>query len=98
MLEIEQGSPVDARVVIIFTGVQYRRLSVPGLDHFEGTSVFHAARSTCPHVRHSRRWTHGEPIRRHSSHPSGVRGTTGRIALRCGSGVENDEEMAMAVT
>ena len=69
MLEIEQGSPVEARVVIIFTGVQYRRLSVPGLDHFEGTSVFHAAR-----------------------------GTTGRIALRCGSGVENDEEMAMAVT
>ncbi len=43
VLEIEQGSPVEARAVIISTGVQYRRLPVPGLDRFEGTSVFHAA-------------------------------------------------------
>src|SRR4051812_1173691 len=34
---------------------------------------------TCPHVRHSRRWTHGVPSSRHSSQPRGVRGTTGRI-------------------
>jgi thioredoxin reductase (NADPH) len=43
VLEMEHGSPVEARAVIISTGVQYRRLPVPGLDRFEGTSVFHAA-------------------------------------------------------
>ena len=32
---------------------------------------------TCPQVRHSRRCTHGVPMRRHSSQPCGVRGTTG---------------------
>ena len=42
-LELEQGSPVEARTVVICTGVQYRRLPVPGLEQFEGTSVFHAA-------------------------------------------------------
>ena len=31
---------------------------------------------TCPHWRHRRRCTHVVPSRRHSSHPSGVRGST----------------------
>ena len=31
---------------------------------------------TCPQVRHSRRWTQGDPIRRHSSQPWGRAGTT----------------------
>ena len=31
---------------------------------------------TCPHVRHSRRCTHGVPSRRHSSQPPGVLGVT----------------------
>jgi thioredoxin reductase (NADPH) len=43
VLELEHGSPVEARAVVICTGVQYRRLPVPGLDRFEGTSLFHAA-------------------------------------------------------
>ncbi len=43
VLEMEQGPPVEARAVVISTGVRYRRLPVPGLDRFEGTSVFHAA-------------------------------------------------------
>src|SRR6266508_3049699 len=39
---------------------------------------------TCPQVRHSRRCTHLDPERRHSSQPSGVRGTTGWTSLsRC---------------
>ena len=37
---------------------------------------------TWPHVRHRRRCTQGVPSRRHSSQPSGVRGTTGRISSR----------------
>jgi hypothetical protein len=40
---------------------------------------------TYPQVRHSRRCTHGVPSRRHSSHPSGVLGTTGPTSSRCGS-------------
>src|SRR3954471_13985244 len=40
----------------------------------------------CPHVRQSRKWTHGEPVRRHSSQPSGVLGVTGRIIVTCGHG------------
>jgi thioredoxin reductase (NADPH) len=43
VLELEEGAPVEARTVIVATGVQYRRLPVPGLEKFEGTSVFHAA-------------------------------------------------------
>ena len=43
VLELEQGSPIEARTVIIATGVRYRKLPVPGLDRFESLSVFHAA-------------------------------------------------------
>ncbi|MDH2413046.1 FAD-dependent oxidoreductase [Nocardioides sp. CER19] len=37
------GEDVTAHAVILATGVQYRRLDVPGLDRFEGSSVFYAA-------------------------------------------------------
>src|SRR5580704_10926874 len=40
---------------------------------------------TCPHVRHSRKCTQVVPRLRHSSHPCGVRGVTGRTRIRCGS-------------
>ena len=43
VLEIDQGAPIEARTVIVATGVRYRRLPVPGIDRFEGASVFHAA-------------------------------------------------------
>jgi thioredoxin reductase (NADPH) len=43
VLELEQGAPIEARTVIIATGVRYRRLPVPGLERLEGVSVFHAA-------------------------------------------------------
>src|SRR5437588_1725015 len=38
---------------------------------------------TWPQVRHSRRWTHDVPARRHSSHPAGVRGGTGWSPTSC---------------
>jgi thioredoxin reductase (NADPH) len=42
-LELEGDGSIDARTVVIATGVHYRRLPVPGLERFEGTSVFYAA-------------------------------------------------------
>jgi len=43
VVEIDQGPPIEASTVIVATGVRYRRLPVPGIDRFEGASVFHAA-------------------------------------------------------
>jgi thioredoxin reductase (NADPH) len=37
------GRAVAARVVVIATGARYRRLAVPNLERFEGTSVHYAA-------------------------------------------------------
>ncbi len=39
----EEGTEITARVVVIATGAQYRRLPVERLDEFEGSSVFYAA-------------------------------------------------------
>jgi thioredoxin reductase (NADPH) len=43
VVTLDDGSDVAARAVVIATGVRYRRLSVPRLDEFEGSSVFYAA-------------------------------------------------------
>ncbi|WP_307800498.1 FAD-dependent oxidoreductase [Actinomadura nitritigenes] len=40
---LADGEPVRARCLIIATGARYRRLDVPCLQRFEGTSVFYAA-------------------------------------------------------
>ncbi|MET7452581.1 FAD-dependent oxidoreductase [Streptomyces sp. NPDC005574] len=37
------GSPVRAGAVVLASGVWYRRLEVPGIDHLEGISVYYAA-------------------------------------------------------
>jgi thioredoxin reductase (NADPH) len=42
-VRLSDGSSVTARAVVIATGVRYRRLAVPDLDRFEGTSVYYAA-------------------------------------------------------
>ncbi len=42
-LTIDSGDEVRARSVILATGVSYRRLNVPGLDDYVGTSVFYGA-------------------------------------------------------
>src|SRR6266542_4074469 len=39
--------------------------------------------ATLPHVRHRRRWTHHDPMRRQSSHPFGVPGSTSLIWTMC---------------
>ncbi len=42
-IELADQTVVLARIVLISTGARYRRLSVPDLDKFEGTSVYYAA-------------------------------------------------------
>ncbi|WP_245782382.1 FAD-dependent oxidoreductase [Actinokineospora terrae] len=39
----DDGVEITARAVVIATGVHYRRLEVPGIAEFEGTSVHYAA-------------------------------------------------------
>ena len=40
---LEGGSEITSRPSSIATGARYRRLDVPRLEEFEGTSVFYAA-------------------------------------------------------
>ena len=42
-IELDDGSRVPARAVIIATGAEYRRLSIANLGRFEGTGVYYAA-------------------------------------------------------
>jgi thioredoxin reductase (NADPH) len=40
---LEDGESLSGRAVVIATGAHYRRLPVPGLEEFEGTSIYYAA-------------------------------------------------------
>jgi thioredoxin reductase (NADPH) len=42
-IEIDEGSHIRARAVIIATGAQYRRLAIPNLSQFEGAGVYYGA-------------------------------------------------------
>jgi thioredoxin reductase (NADPH) len=42
-IQVDDGSRVAGRTVVIATGARYRKLQVAGLEDFEGTSVFYAA-------------------------------------------------------
>jgi thioredoxin reductase (NADPH) len=43
VVRLEDGTALAARTVLIATGARYRRLDVPRLEEFEGTSVYYAA-------------------------------------------------------
>lgn len=43
VVTLDDGTSVAGRAIIIATGVRYRRLPVPRLEEFEGTSVYYAA-------------------------------------------------------
>jgi thioredoxin reductase (NADPH) len=43
VVALEDGSELGARAVIVASGVRYRKLPVPRLDEFEGSSVSYAA-------------------------------------------------------
>jgi thioredoxin reductase (NADPH) len=42
-ITLDDGAQVSARAVVIATGVQYRKLPIPGLEQFEGAGVYYAA-------------------------------------------------------
>jgi len=42
-ITLADGTTVSGRMVVVATGARYRRLDVPGLAGFEGTSVYYAA-------------------------------------------------------
>ena len=42
-IELADGSRVPARAVVIATGAEYRRLSLPNLSQFEGTGIYYGA-------------------------------------------------------
>jgi thioredoxin reductase (NADPH) len=42
-LEIDDGSRIPARAVVIATGAEYRRLALPNLSQFEGAGVYYGA-------------------------------------------------------
>jgi thioredoxin reductase (NADPH) len=43
LVHLEDGAQLRSRTVVIATGARYRKLDVPRLEHFEGTSVYYAA-------------------------------------------------------
>ena len=43
LVHLEDGQTVAARAVVLATGAEYRRPPVPGLEDYEGISVFYAA-------------------------------------------------------
>jgi thioredoxin reductase (NADPH) len=43
VVTLEDGTEIGARAVVVATGVQYRKLRVPRLEEFEGTSIYYAA-------------------------------------------------------
>ncbi len=42
-IQVADGSPVPARTVIIASGAEYRKLSLPNLSQFEGAGVYYGA-------------------------------------------------------
>jgi thioredoxin reductase (NADPH) len=42
-IQVDEGSPVPARAVIIATGAEYRRLALPNLSSFEGVGIYYGA-------------------------------------------------------
>ncbi|MGD9961334.1 FAD-dependent oxidoreductase [Nocardioides sp.] len=43
IVRLTDGTHVEARTVVLATGVRYRRLEVPGMERLEGPSVYYAA-------------------------------------------------------
>ena len=43
--ELEDGSEIHSRAIIISTGVSYKKLEIPGLENFTGAGVYYGAAS-----------------------------------------------------
>jgi thioredoxin reductase (NADPH) len=56
LVRLDDGPAVEGRTVVVATGARYRKLAVPRLEEFEGTSVHYAA----THVE--AQLCHGDPV------------------------------------
>ena len=45
-LQLDDGTSLSTRAVVVATGATYRKLDVPDIDRFEGAGVYHAATLT----------------------------------------------------
>jgi thioredoxin reductase (NADPH) len=43
MVSLTDGNSVESRAVVLATGARYRKLNIPGIEKFEGTSVYYSA-------------------------------------------------------
>ena len=43
LVRLESGQEMRARAVVLATGAEYRRLPIPGIESYEGVSIFYAA-------------------------------------------------------
>jgi thioredoxin reductase (NADPH) len=43
VVQLDDGSELEARSIVIATGAWYRKLDVPRIEEFEGTSIYYAA-------------------------------------------------------
>lgn len=50
IIEMSDGSEVHGKTIIIATGVEYRKLDVPGIDDFTGAGVYYGAASVEAHA------------------------------------------------
>jgi thioredoxin reductase (NADPH) len=53
VVAIDEGENLHSRTVVIATGARYRKLDVPRLEDFEGTSIYHAATHVEAQLCHS---------------------------------------------
>jgi thioredoxin reductase (NADPH) len=43
LVRLDSGQEIKARIVVLATGAEYRRLPIPGIERYEGVSIFYAA-------------------------------------------------------
>ena len=50
IIEMTDGSEVHSKSIVIATGVEYRKLEIPGLDNFTGAGVYYGSASVEAHA------------------------------------------------
>jgi len=50
IVEMTDGSEIFAKTIVIATGVEYRKLDIPGLDQFTGAGVYYGSASVEAHA------------------------------------------------
>jgi len=50
IVEMTDGSEVHTKTIVIATGVEYRKLNIPGLDNFTGAGVYYGSASVEAHA------------------------------------------------